>query len=101
VRPHATARERWAAALSGTAAACLIAGGAWYFVAAVWWLVRHDWPRWTWARLAEALTDHGNVTAAGAVGQFLLELSPGATVLSLAAILAGLARVIDPSRRRR
>jgi len=94
MRPGATIRERLAAALSGAAAVLLSAGGAWYFVSAVWWLLRHHWPGWTWARL-------GMLEGTGGAAGFLAGLSPGATALLLAAILAIVSRIIDPARRRR
>jgi len=72
----------------------LTLGGAWYFVSAVWWLMRHYWPGWTWARL-------GVLEDAGGAAGVLAGLSPGATALVLAAILALLSRTVDPARRRR
>jgi hypothetical protein len=90
-----SARERVAAALSGTAVVFLSVAGAWYFGAAVWWLLKHDWPGWTWSG------GLGWGRDAAPFVQFLADRSPGASALIVAGILAVLARMIDPARRRR
>jgi len=88
-------RERLAAALSGTAVVFLSIAGAWYFGAAVWWLQKHHWPGWTWSN------GLGWGRGTGPFVQFLANLSPGASALIVAGVLAVLARMIDPARRRR
>lgn len=88
--------ERVAAGLSGAATVFLSLGVAWYFGAAIWWLLRHDWPDWTWRDWTGP-----TFSGAGPVVQFLAGLSPGATALLAAAALALAARLVDPSRPRR
>ena len=78
------------------ATVCLSVGGAWYFGAAIWWLLRHEWPSWTWLELAGP-----GFGGASRMIPFLAGLSPGATALLVAAVFAIAARLVDPSRPRR
>jgi hypothetical protein len=92
---HKRILRHLAGGLSGLAVVFLSVAGAWYFGAALWWLQKHYWPAWDW------MAAFGWGRGAAPWLQFLATRSPGGTALIAAGLFAVLARVVDPTRRRR
>ena len=96
-----TPRDRVAKRAAGIAVLCVTAGGAYYFIAAVTWLLSGSWPEWSLREAgigAPVGPDPGRLQRAV---ELLLDGSPGLLALLLGAAFGLLAVLFDRRPKRR
>lgn len=94
-------RDRLVKAASAIAVLGLTVGGAYYFIAAVVWLVSGRWPHWSLRQADMALPAAAAARGLRPVADFVLDASPGLLALSLAGVCGAFSLLFDRRPRRR